>query len=75
MRSANTHHMSCNDVCGSVGLVCLSAAEEVNDNCVVQHTLRCDQTDKGDGVTPTEDILCTCGPSGTSGSGTGMNFI
>ena len=54
--------MSCDDICESVGLVCFSAAEDLsNSSCDVESPLRCDQTDKGDGVTSTLDILCTCG--------------
>ncbi|CAE8588553.1 unnamed protein product [Polarella glacialis] len=46
----------CDSYCGSFGHVCLAAAEEVNENCAVKYTARCDEQIAG-----TSDMLCTCG--------------
>lgn len=41
--------------CESFGHTCVSAAEEVADNCDVKYAARCDEA-----ITGTSDMLCTC---------------
>ncbi|CAE7648347.1 lacZ [Symbiodinium necroappetens] len=45
----------CDKYCESFGHVCYQAAEEVNENCAVKFTSRCDEA-----ITGTSDMLCTC---------------
>ncbi|CAE7681376.1 lacZ [Symbiodinium sp. CCMP2456] len=45
----------CDKYCESFGHVCYQAAEEVNENCAVKFTSRCDVA-----ITGTSDMLCTC---------------
>jgi len=45
----------CDRYCESFGHVCVAAAEEVNENCEVKYSARCDQK-----IVGTSDMLCTC---------------
>lgn len=45
----------CDKYCASFGHVCKAAAEEVNENCQVKYSVRCNEAIQG-----TSDILCTC---------------
>lgn len=45
----------CDKYCESFGHSCVSAAEEVEDNCEVLHSKGC-----GEAITGTSDMLCTC---------------
>lgn len=49
------YHNRCDKYCASFGHVCTAAAEEVNENCQVKYTARCDQE-----IRRTSDMLCTC---------------
>ena len=50
---------SCTEYCAEVGLSCVGAWEEEDNDCEVKETRRCDQ----DG-SDTSDIICECGSSG-----------
>jgi len=45
----------CDKYCGSFGHVCMTAAEEVNENCQVKYTGSCSEAIRG-----TSDMLCRC---------------
>jgi len=45
----------CDKYCESFGHVCTGAGEEVNENCQVKFSARCDEEIAG-----TSDMLCTC---------------
>eukprot|EP00933_Yihiella_yeosuensis_P071532 TRINITY_DN79733_c0_g1_i1.p1 TRINITY_DN79733_c0_g1~~TRINITY_DN79733_c0_g1_i1.p1 ORF type:complete len:945 (-),score=167.42 TRINITY_DN79733_c0_g1_i1:350-3184(-) len=61
----------CDRYCRSFGHVCKAAAEEVEENCEVKYTAKCDEPISG-----TSDMLCTClrdtgdPPSGTTATPT-----
>merc|ERR1712190_657730 len=45
----------CDSYCASLGHVCVSAAEEQNDDCAVKSRMRCNQA-----IRDTSDMLCAC---------------
>jgi len=47
---------SCDDYCEENGLSCIAAWEEVDDNCEVKETRRCNQRGGR-----TSDLICECG--------------
>ena len=63
----NTKYITCDNYCESVGMVCLNAYEETNDNCVVEKQHTCDENVHGTLNAPSTDVICECKPGDKEG--------
>ena len=57
----NTKYKTCENYCETVGMVCLNAYEESNNNCVIEKQHACNEH------IVTSDAICECRPGNDNG--------
>ena len=62
IHNMDTRYTTCENYCESVGMVCLNAYEESNNNCVIEKQHACNEIIYGSVNRPTSDAICECRP-------------
>ena len=57
----NTRYKTCENYCETVGMVCLNAYEESNNDCVIEKQHACNE------IITSSDAICECRPGNDNG--------